>query len=236
MVRLLGVDYNLFTARNGKEGFEQMKQEQIDLVISDIMMPEMDGVEFCNRLKHNSLWNHIPFIMLTAKTDVSSKIKALEIGADAYIEKPFSIQHLSAQIKNLIESRKNLLKKFTETPFASLRSIAGNDSDGEFLAKLNEIIEKNISNEAFSVENMAEALCISSSGLFAKIKNLTGITPNKLLLLFRLKKAAELLIENKYRINEICYMVGFSNHSYFAKCFHKQYGVLPKDFKESRKN
>lgn len=226
--------YNILLANNGMEGINILEKNEVDIIISDIMMREMDGIEFCHRVKISLLWNHIPIILLTAKTNIVSKIEALEIGADAYIEKPFSMSYLSAQINNLIESRKNLLKKFTETPFISLKSIAGNKMDEEFLAKLHDIIEKNISNVDFSIEQLAEELCISSSGLFAKIKTLAGITPNKLLLIVRLRKGAELLIENRYRVNEICYMVGFNNPSYFAKCFQKQYGVLPKDFRESQ--
>jgi YesN/AraC family two-component response regulator len=226
--------YHVFSAVNGKEGIKILESNAVDIIISDIMMAEMDGIEFLNNVKSNTLWNHIPVIMLTAKTTISSKIEALETGADAYVGKPFSIQHLSAQIKNLIESRKKLLKKFTETPFMFLKNIAKDNFDEEFLSKLNDIMEKNISNETFSIEDMAKELCVSASGLFTKIKSLTGITPNKLLLVVRLKKAAELLHENKYRINEISEMVGFSNPSYFSKSFHKQYGVLPKDYRDGK--
>lgn len=227
----LADQYYILLADNGKDGIKLLEKNEVDIIISDIMMPEMDGIEFCNIVKNSSLWNHIPFLLLTAKTNIASKIEGLEIGADAYIEKPFSVPHLSAQIKNLLDSRRNLLKKFTESPHISLKSIAGNKAEEEFLSKLNEILERNITNAEFSIENLAEEMCISTSSLFAKIKNVSNVTPNKLLLLFRLKKATELLAENKYRINEISYMVGFNNPSYFAKCFQKQYGVLPKDFR-----
>lgn len=228
--------FRILTAENGKAAIKVLEKNEVDLIISDIMMPEMDGVEFCNTVKSNFLWNHIPLILLTAKTNIVSKIEALEKGADAYVEKPFSISFLYAQINNLLENRKNLIRKFTETPFTSLKSIAGNKADEEFLNKVNEVIEKNISNVDFSIEQLAEELCISNSGLFAKIKNLSGMTPNKLLLLVRLKKAAELLQENRYRINEVCFMVGFNNPSYFSKCFQKQYGLPPKEFIQSREN
>lgn len=234
--RSLGETYNIFVANNGVEGLEVLGTKEVDAILSDIMMPEMDGIEFCNQVKNSPLWNHIPFILLTAKTNVASKIEALDIGADAYVEKPFSISHLEAQIRNLIESRKKLLKKFAETPFVSLKTIGKSEVDQEFLTSLHEIIEQNISNERFSIDQLASELNISNSGLFAKIKNLTSTTPNKLLLLVRLKKASELLLENNYRINEICYMVGFNNPSYFAKCFQKQYGVLPKDYRETQIN
>lgn len=226
--------YDILLANDGVNGIRLLEKEEVDLIISDIMMPNMDGIEFCNKVKNSFLWNHIPLIMLTAKTNIASKIEALETGADAYIEKPFSIAFLSAQIKNLLESRKSLMKKFAETPFTSLKSIAGNSTDEEFLSKVNDIIEKHIANVDFTMEQLAEELHISNSGLFAKIKNLSGITPNKLLLMVRLKRATELLSENKYRVNEVCYMVGFNNPSYFAKCFQKQYNVLPKDFKDNK--
>lgn len=230
----LTASHHVLVANNGLEGIKILEKNEVDIIISDIMMPQMDGIEFCHRVKISTLWNHIPLVLLTAKTNIPSKIEALEIGADAYIEKPFSMSYLSAQINNLLESRKSLLKKFSETPFISLKSIAGNKADEEFLAKLHDIIERNISNVDFSIEQLAEELCISNSGLFARIKNLAGTTPNKLLLIVRLRKGAELLVENKYRVNEVCYMIGFNSPSYFAKCFQKQYGVLPKDFRDSR--
>ncbi|MBK5720112.1 response regulator [Dysgonomonas sp. Marseille-P4677] len=231
----LKLSYTILLAKDGQEGICLLEKEEVDLVISDIMMPNMNGIEFCNAIKKNILWSHIPIIMLTAKTNITSKIEALEIGADAYIEKPFSIDYLFAQIKNLLKSREVLMKKFAEAPFSSLKSIAGNSADAEFLAKVNDVIENNLSNVDFTIEQLADELHISSSGLFAKIKNVSAVTPNKLLLLMRLKKAAELLYENKYRVNEVCYMVGFNNPSYFAKCFQKQYGVLPSDFIEKKK-
>ena len=137
---------------------------------------------------------------------------------------------LRAQVENLMASRKKLRKKFSEMPFVPLDSMAVNKADEQFLAKMNKIIEKNIYNMDFSIDKLAEQLCISRSGLFAKIKNLAGMTPNELIQLIRLKKAAELLSTKEFRINEICYQVGFNNPSYFSKCFQKQFGVLPKDF------
>jgi len=222
--------YNVISAQDGSEGLELVKANDISLIISDLMMPRMDGLEFCKAVRSNILWSHIPIILLTAKTDLSSKIDGLNLGADSYIEKPFSIQHLKAQINNLIESRKLLRKRYSEMPFVAITTIAGNSADEQFLSKVNEIIERNISNEDFSIDLLAEELCISRSGLFAKIKTLAEITPNELIQLIRLKKAAEYLIQKEYRINEIAYMVGFNNPSYFSKCFQKQFGVRPVDF------
>jgi len=222
--------YNIFIAHNGKEALEVLKKQSVDIIISDIMMPVMDGIEFCRELKSNLLYSHIPIVLLTAKTEHTAKVESIQTGADAYIEKPFSVKLLEAQLENLLNSRKLLKKKFSEMPFMKLDSIAGNKADEVFLSKLNSIIEENITNIQFSIDVLAEQLCISRSGLFSKIKTLTDMTPNELIHLVRLKKAAELLSREEYRINEICYMVGFNNPSYFSKCFQKQFGVLPKDF------
>lgn len=223
-------DYLVLTANDGIEALEQLNKKEVNLIISDLMMPRMDGLEFCKAVRSNVLLSHIPFILLTAKTDLDTKIDGLNLGADSYIEKPFSINHLKAQINNLIESRRLLRKKYSEMPFVSITTIAGNTSDEQFLTKVNDIIERNISNEDFSIDILAEELCISRSGLFAKIKTLADVTPNELIQLIRLKKAAEYLIQKEYRINEIAYMVGFNNPSYFSKCFQKQFGVRPMDF------
>lgn len=222
--------YNILQAENGKEGLEILVKQAVDLIISDVMMPVMDGITFTKEVKENLSYSHIPLVLLTAKTDNQSKVTGIKSGADAYIEKPFSTQVLRAQIENLLDSRKKLRKKFSEMPFVPLDSVAVNKADEQFLSKMNTIIEKNISNVDFSIDVLAEQLCISRSGLFAKIKTLVEMTPNELIQLVRLKKAAELLSTQKYRINEICYQVGFNNPSYFSKCFQKQFGVLPKDF------
>lgn len=223
-------DYIVLTASNGEEGLEVLKKEEVDLIITDLMMPRMDGISFCKVVKNNFMWNHIPVIMLTAKTSVISKVEAFDIGADAYLEKPFHISHLVSRVRNLLESRKLLFRKFTQTPYATLKSIAGNEADEEFLTKLNSVIEHNLENSDFSINDLATEMGISSSGLFSKIKKISGVTPNKLIQSMRLKKAAELLGEGKYRVNEVCYIVGFNNPSYFSKCFQKQFGKLPKDY------
>jgi len=223
-------DFVILTAVDGIEALEQLKKNEVNLIISDLMMPRMDGLEFCKAIRSNILFSHIPFVLLTAKTDLDTKIDGLNLGADSYIEKPFSIHHLKAQINNLIESRRLLRKKYSEMPFVPITTIAGNSADEQFLTKVKDIIELNISNEDFTIDLLAEELFISRSGLFAKIKTLADITPNELIQLIRLKKAAEYLNQKEYRINEIAYMVGFNNPSYFSKCFQKQFGVRPMDF------
>lgn len=222
--------YSILTAEDGVEALEKLKENDVTLIVSDWMMPRMDGVEFCKTLRSDQAISHIPFILLTAKTDINSKIEGMDCGADAYIEKPFSVQYLEACIKNLLDLRNLLRQKFSNMPMVPLNSIASNTVDSKFLTRINQIIEENFSNPELSVDFLAEQLCISRSGLFAKIKTLANITPNELIQIVRLKKAATLLAENKYRINEICYMVGFNNPSYFAKCFQKQFGIKPGEF------
>ena len=227
--------YSILTAEDGVEALERLKENEVTLIVSDWMMPRMNGVEFCKEVRANQSTSHIPFILLTAKTDTNSKIEGMDCGADAYIEKPFSVQYLEACIKNLVDLRNLLRQKFSKMPLVPLNSIANNTVDDQFLTRMNEIIEENFSNPELSVDFLAERLCISRSGLFAKIKTLANITPNELIQVVRLKKAAALLSENKYRINEICYMVGFNNPSYFAKCFQKQFGMKPGEFMNTKK-
>lgn len=223
----------ILTAEDGIQALEILKENEVTLIISDWMMPNMDGIEFCKAIRGNQLTSHIPFILLTAKTDMSSKIEGMDFGADAYIEKPFSVQYLEACIRNLVEMRILLHKKFSKTPLMPLNSIANNTVDDQFLRRMNQLIEENFSNSELSVDFLAERLCISRSGLFAKIKTLANVTPNELIQVVRLKKAASLLLENKYRISEICYMIGFNNPSYFSKCFQKQFGMKPGEFANS---
>ena len=228
--------YTILTAEDGVQALEKLKENQITMIVSDWMMPNMNGIELCKAVRSNPTTSHIPFILLTAKTDNASKIEGMDCGADAYIEKPFSVQYLEACIKNLVDLRTLLHKKFTQNPSVPLNSIANNSTDDLFLRRMNEIIEENFSNPELSIDFLADRLCISRSGLFAKIKTLANITPNELIQEVRLKKAAALLRENKYRINEICYMIGFNNPSYFSKCFQKQFGMKPGEYANSQAN
>ena len=222
--------YHILTAEDGIEALELLKAHDVTLIVSDWMMPNMNGVDLCKAVRNNPLTSHLPFILLTAKTDVHSKIEGLDCGADAYIEKPFSVQYLESCIRNLIDLRSLLRQKFSKMPLVPLKSIAGNSADEQLLTRLNSLIEQNFSNPELSIDFLAEKLCISRSGLFAKIKTLANVTPNELIQVVRLKKAAALLQENRYRISEISYMVGFNNPSYFTKCFYKQFGIKPGEF------
>jgi YesN/AraC family two-component response regulator len=197
------------------------------------MMPRMDGADLCRRVRQDQHTSHIPFIMLTAKTDDDSKVEGMDVGADTYIEKPFSVQYLEACIRNILQIRRRLMEKFTTQPLEPVTEIAQNPTDSEFLKKMNQIIEENFSNSELNVNFLATELNISRSSLFAKIKTLAEITPNEMIQMVRLKKAAQLMKEGKYTISEISYMVGFSNPSYFSKCFQKQFNIKPTDYIKS---
>ncbi|MFK2703714.1 two-component regulator propeller domain-containing protein [Bacteroides fragilis] len=226
----LTTEYSVLTAMNGIEALAVLDNHYVNLVVSDVMMPQMDGFELCKTIKSDLSYSHIPVVLLTAKTNIQSKIEGLELGADAYIEKPFSVEYLLANISSLIHNREKLRQTFAKSPFVAANTMALTKADEEFIWKLNDIIQANLHNPEFSMEDMADALKMSRSSFYRKIKGVLDLSPNEYLRWERLKQAAQLLKEGKSRVNEICYTVGFNSPSYFSKCFLKQFGVLPKDF------
>ena len=229
-VLLTNEKFKVVTANNGKDALVQAAEKQPDLILLDVMMPEMNGFELCRTLKTNIEYSHIPIILLTAKATIQSKIEGIELGADDYIEKPFSTEYLLARIANLLSNQEKLRQAFTSSPFVNAQTIALTKADEAFLEKLTEVIKSNISEPEFNVDILAEKMNMSRSSLHRKIKGIAQITPNEFIQLERLKMAAQLIQSQEYKINEVCYIVGFNSSSYFAKCFQKQFGVLPKDF------
>ena len=230
VVRQLSKEYAVLTATNGEEALQVLDGNYVNLVVSDVVMPVMDGFELCKTIKSDLNYSHIPVILLTAKTNIQSKIEGMELGADAYLEKPFSVEYLQACASSLIQNREKLRKAFAQSPFVAANTMALTKADEDFIKKLNEVIQVNYSNPEFSMDDMADSLNMSRSNFYRKIKGVLDLSPNEYLRLERLKKAAQLLKEGENRVNEICYMVGFNSPSYFAKCFQKQFGVLPKEF------
>ena len=228
--------YEVITAGDGIEALSQLSNHEVNIIISDWMMPRMDGAEFCRRVRQNPQTSHIPFVLLTAKTDDDSKVQGMNVGADTYIEKPFSIQYLEACIRNMLDMRHRLMEKFSTQPLEPVTEIASNPTDNEFLTRMNRLIEENFSNPDLNVNFLADKLNISRSGLFAKIKTLADVTPNEMIQIVRLKRAAQLLHEGGHLVNEVGYMVGFSNPSYFSKCFQKQFGITPGDYMKKSKS
>jgi ligand-binding sensor domain-containing protein/DNA-binding response OmpR family regulator/nitrogen-specific signal transduction histidine kinase len=232
LVNSLNEDYTVFEAEHGVEALNVVEKENVDVIVSDIMMPEMDGLELCNQLKSDVAYSHIPLILLSAKTDTPTKVEGLNKGADVYMEKPFSFEQLKAQINSIIENRNNIRNNFIQSPLEYFKQNINteNGESAEFIGKLNAYILENLSDEKFTIENLSETFFMSRSNFHKKIKSLTGMTPNDYIKLIRLNQSAQLLASGKYKINEVCYMVGFNTPSYFSKCFYEHFGKLPKEF------
>lgn len=233
IVKILPEEYNKLVAANGEEALEILKNNFVSLIISDIMMSLMDGIELCEKIKSDIHYSHIPIVLLTAKTNIQSKIEGMTVGADAYIEKPFSPDYLLAVTANLINSREKLKEAFLKNPVVTSSSMVITETDKIFLNKLRESIHQNMQHADLKMEDIAEMLHMSRASFYRKIKGVLDMSPNEYLKLERLKMAAQLIRENKYPIGEICYIVGFSSSSYFSKCFQEQFGTLPKDYKKT---
>lgn len=226
--------YNMVLAKDGQEGLNLLKKNHVDLVISDIMMPVMDGLQMTQAIKTNIETSHIPVILLTARQTMQSNIEGLKSGADAYIVKPFSFAHLQTQIQTLLENRKRERESFVHKPYLPSSKSNINKADEEFLKKMTDLIVSHIDQPEFNVEQLASSLCMSRSSLHRKIKDVSNLTPVDFIRLMRLKKAAELIRNNNYRVAEVCEMVGISSPSYFIKLFHRQFGMTPKEFADKK--
>ncbi len=227
----LSDNYRIMTATNGVEAFEKIYIEQPDLIISDIMMPVMDGFEFTKKLKTDIRTCHIPLILLTALSSHEHKIEGLETGADSYIAKPFNKKHLQVRVARLIESRQQLRKHYQQdviTQFVKENKISLLDSN--FLKKCNLIIEKHLTDNEYGVEQMSVEMSLSRVHVYRKIKHLTGLTVSEFIRNIKLKKAAVMLQESGKTIAEVAYETGFSSPSYFSKCFKDLYNISPTEF------
>ncbi|RYY32844.1 MAG: response regulator, partial [Sphingobacteriaceae bacterium] len=226
----LSAKYRVIKATNGHEALNILQNENVQLVISDIMMPIMDGIELCKRMKHDLQYSHIPVILLTAKNSLNSKIEGLEVGADAYIEKPFAFEHLLAQMNNLLVNRNMMKEYFARSPLTHIKGIAVSKADKDFLDKLNKVIYDHITDMDLDVDQLSAMMNMSRPTLYRKIKGISDLTPNELINLSRLKKGAELLAEGNYKINEVANMVGYSMPTNFSRDFQKQFGVSPSNY------
>ncbi len=235
IARELQTDYTVLRALNGKEALETLDHENIQMIISDIMMPVMDGLELCKAIRTNLEYSHIPIILLTAKNTLHSKIEGLEVGADAYIEKPFALEHLKAQISNLLSSRAKIMDYFSSSPLASIKSMGYSKADKNFLEQLDTIVHQNLTNMDIDVENLARLMNMSRATFYRKVKALSNLTPHGLVNISRLRKAAQLLANGDYKVYEVANMVGYTLQSNFARDFHKQFGMTPTDYVNSRK-
>ncbi|MDQ2720196.1 MAG: response regulator [Bacteroidota bacterium] len=231
--RILRDKYNILKAENAKEALEILNNEAVQLIICDVMMPQMDGFELCKIIKSNFNHSHIPIILLTAKNTIQSKVQGLETGADAYIEKPFSKEHLNAQISSLLSNREMIREYFASSPLVHIKSMAHSKADERFLELLNETISKRIEDTDLDVERLSAIMNMSRVTLYRKIKAVSNLSPLELINIIRLKKAAELLAGGEYKIYEISAMIGFSSQSNFARNFHKQFNMTPTEYMQS---
>ncbi len=224
-------EYRILEAINGEEGLKKAISRLPDLLITDLMMPKMDGIDLCKQLKTMVATSHIPIIMLTAKAGVENKIEGLETGADDYLTKPFETRELLARTKNLIRQRRKLRELFSNNK-ANIdpKEITVNSIDQKFLVQVLDLLEKEHSDPNFGVPEMQEELAMSKTQLHRKLKALTNESPGELLRNFRLKRAAQLLSQKADNVTQTAYMVGFNNLSYFAKCFKELYGVPPSSY------
>lgn len=227
-------NYNVLTANNGEEALKVLADnDDVELIVSDVMMEPMGGFELCRTIKNDVNFSHIPVILLTALTLDSAKVEGMESGADSYIEKPFSMEYLRSSIKNLLRRRQNAKTAYANSPFLLSDTLTISNADDEFIKTLENIVSKNMSNSEFGINDLAQEMCMSRTGLNRKLRGIFNMSPNNYIKVSRLKYAALLMKNSKMRVSEVCYKVGFTSPSYFTQCFYKQFGLLPKDFQDN---
>jgi DNA-binding response OmpR family regulator len=227
--------YTAICAVNGKEGLKIAYEQHPDLIITDIMMPEMTGTELCKSLKSDIRISHIPVIMLTAKVSDQSQIEGFEAGADSYITKPFNMDILLLQINHLIEQQQQRIAAFKRAIALNPETFTNTNIDEELIKKALGHIEKNIDNISYTVEQLSKDMCMDRTGLYRKLVAIIGLTPTEFIRSIRLKRAAQLL-GNGLSVSEVADRIGFSGStSYFAKCFQEEFGVKPSQYKVSQR-
>ena len=221
-------EYNVIEAADGLEGLKQANDHLPDLIVCDVMMPNMDGIEMCDKIKSDIETSHIPLVLLTAKVDLETKYDGIKTGADDYIPKPFEMEYLSIRIKNLLESRERLRQKFQKSNTLEPSAVTVTSVDEKFLTSLMEAINEGISDSDFLVSSLESKMGMSHANFYRKVKSLTGQSGHELLMSMRMKRAYQILSDNKgIRVAEVAYMVGFQNPNYFGRCFKKMYGKSP---------
>ena len=223
----ISVYFEVVAEADGVAGFERARTYDADLIICDVLMPGMNGYEVTRKLKNEFSTSHIPIILLTAMGTTENKLEGVESGADAYVTKPFSLKLLLARMVQLIDQREKLREKYVNDPSIERPAIYTSDKDKQFLDKLQAIIEQELGNSEFTMEDFAARMKLGRTVFSKKVRGLTGHTPNEYFRIIRLKKAAELLLEGNYNVSEVSYKVGISDPLYFSRCFKTHYGVSP---------
>lgn len=231
ITKLLQNEYHIHTAANGEEAMKLVEKEDIDLIVSDLMMPVMDGITFCRKLKSNVDHSHIPLIVLTAKSTEEDRAEAYESGADGYIRKPFNLTVLHAKIRNLLSKKERNASDFRRQVVFEIKDLNYNTVDEDFLQRAIDCVNKSIENPEFDLQQLAVEMQTSKTNLNRKLKSLTGLPPASFIRNIRMKAACKLMSEKKnLRINEVAYSVGFKDAKYFSTCFRKEFGIQPKEF------
>jgi YesN/AraC family two-component response regulator len=229
-------DYFIIEAQNGISGFDKSVNELPDLIISDVMMPKMDGFQLCAKIKSDQNTSHIPVILLTARAEMKDKINGLDTGADDYVVKPFEVKELQARVRNLIILRQKLQQQFMNNDLYMTKELALTSQNEKFLNKAIEIIENNLSDSEFDVDFFVKSIGISRAHLYHKFKTITGQSVKDFIRTIRLKRSLQMIKNNTGNISEIAYEVGFSNPAYFSKCFRRQFGYSPSQFSNRQKH
>jgi signal transduction histidine kinase/DNA-binding response OmpR family regulator/ligand-binding sensor domain-containing protein len=223
-------DFEVIEAYNGAVGYEKALAYQPDIIVTDVMMPEMNGIELCARLKSNMATNHIPVIMLTARIAPENKVEGYQTGADAYLEKPFNMEFLRIRITNLLQAQEKTREKVLRELITQPSDVLIQSGDDKMLEKIRDLLEENISNPDFDVESLSQEFSLSRFHFSRKIKQITGLTPKEIIDSFRLKRAGQILQQNKLTVSEIAYMVGFDHPNSFSRAFRKYYNMTPSEF------
>jgi YesN/AraC family two-component response regulator len=229
--------YRIVEAADGRAGWQLALKQLPDLIISDIMMPEMDGLQLCKKVKTTLETSHIPVILLTARTSLLYRTEGLETGADDYITKPFDPTLLKLRVKNLILSRKRLREKFGRQLTLEPHEVVLTTPDQDLLQRAIEAVEKHMDDSDFDINTLAKELGLSRPVLYRKLPAITDYTPNEFIRIIRLKRAAQILEQLDLSVSDVCYRTGFKTPKYFSKCFRDFFGVLPSEYaKRQKKN
>lgn len=227
-------DFRIIEAVDGADGIDAAIKWIPDLIISDIMMPGIDGIELCQRLKNDERTSHIPIVMLTAKAGDEDQYKGLSSGADAYVTKPFKMKLLKTRVAKLVESRKLLRDRYSQEVILKPKDIAITDVDEQFLGRVQDVMDKNLTQSQFNAQKFSEAVGMSRMQLHRKLKALTGLSATEFVRSQRLKLAAGLLQSSSANVSDIGYQVGFNDPSYFTRCFKEAYGCSPKEYSQKQ--
>jgi DNA-binding response OmpR family regulator len=235
----LDQSYSIIEAEDGNKGLELATEHLPDLIISDVMMPELDGIEMCKRIKMDIRTSHIPLILLTAKASINDKIEGLDTGADDYLIKPFNPQELIIRVHNMIERQNKVREHFIKEMGLDMAQILASEIkvssiDEQFLVRARLAVEENMSDPDFNVDLFGKLVNMSRTQVYRKLMALVNLPPSSFIRTIRLNRAASLIKQKSGNISEIAYSVGFNNLSYFTRCFQEYFGVLPSEFKDDK--